>query len=102
MRSTPKPGGKPGGRKPFFKGSKTGGGPRRGKRPFLRRKVCRFCADKVTFIDYKNHTLLRSFITDRGKMLAGRVTGTCAKHQRQVGRAMKRAQNIALLPYTIV
>lgn len=83
-----------GSKKGFFKG--------RGKGRFLKRKVCRFCADKVTHIDYKNYNLLRVFMTDRGKVLAGRITGTCARHQRQVTTAIRRARNIALLPYTIV
>lgn len=68
-------------------------------RKFQRRKFCRFCADKVDFIDYKDIRTLRNFITDRGKMLAGRMTGNCAKHQRELTRAIKRARNIALLPF---
>jgi small subunit ribosomal protein S18 len=66
---------------------------------FQRRKFCRFCVDKVDFIDYKDIKVLRNFITDRGKMLAGRMTGNCAKHQRELTRAIKRARNIALLPF---
>lgn len=68
-------------------------------RKFQRRKFCRFCVDKVVFIDYKDIKTLKSFITDRGKMLAGRMTGNCAKHQRELTRAIKRARNIALLPF---
>ena len=65
-----------------------------------RRKRCRFCMDKVDFIDYKSTEILRGFMTDRGKILPRRVSGNCAKHQRQVTRAIKRARNIALMPFT--
>ena len=65
-----------------------------------RRKTCRLCAGKVTFIDYKDINMLRGFTTDRGKIIARRVSGNCAKHQRQVTAAIKRARNIALLPFT--
>lgn len=76
------------------------GGPRR--RPFFqRRKVCRFCAEKVTDVDYKQIQILRSFTTDRGKMLSRRVTGNCAKHQRVLTRAIQRARAVALLPYVV-
>ena len=68
-------------------------------RRFQRRKFCRFCADKVAFIDYKDIKTLRHYITERGKMIAGRMTGNCAKHQRELTRAIKRARNIALLPF---
>lgn len=65
-----------------------------------RRKRCRFCMDKVDFIDYKSIEILRNFMTDRGKLLPRRVSGNCAKHQREVTRAIKRARNIALVPFT--
>lgn len=65
----------------------------------VRRKVCRFCADKVRDIDYKQIQILRTFITDTGKILSSRITGNCAGHQRQLSRAIKRARNLALLPY---
>jgi small subunit ribosomal protein S18 len=65
-----------------------------------KRKVCRFCADKIE-IDYKNLSLLRTFITERGKMLAGRITGTCSKHQRGVNTAIKRARMLAFLPFSV-
>lgn len=65
----------------------------------VRRKVCRFCAEKVRDIDYKQIQILRTFITDSGKMLSARITGNCAAHQRQLSRAIKRARNLALLPY---
>ncbi|MBI4395822.1 MAG: 30S ribosomal protein S18 [Elusimicrobia bacterium] len=72
----------------------------RGRRPAPRRKVCRFCMEKILEVDYKATPILRSFITPRGKILSGRTTGVCAKHQRQLTSAIKRAQNIALLPFT--
>ena len=65
-----------------------------------RKKVCQFCADKAETIDYKDVEKLRKYITDRGKILPKRITGTCAMHQRQVTRAIKRARTVALLPYT--
>ena len=70
----------------------------RGRRP--RKKVCAFCVDKVEYIDYKDAAKLRRFITERGKILPRRISGNCAKHQRQVTVAIKRARNIALLPFT--
>ena len=70
----------------------------RGRRP--RRKVCSFCVDKVEHIDYKDVAKMRRFITERGKILPRRISGNCAKHQRQVTVAIKRARNIALLPFT--
>lgn len=65
-----------------------------------RRKVCSFCVDKVQKIDYKDAARLRKFITERGKILPRRISGTCAKHQRQLTIAIKRARNVALLPFT--
>ena len=65
-----------------------------------KRKVCSFCMDKVTDINYKDLNKLRKFITERGKILPRRMSGTCAKHQRGVTEAIKRARNIALLPFT--
>ena len=76
--------------------------PEMGRRraPFpVRRKVCRFCAEKVRDIDYKQIQVLRTFIADSGKILSSRITGSCARHQRQLSRAIKRARNLALLPY---
>lgn len=69
------------------------------KRFFQRRKVCRFCADTSIEIDYKDSKNLRSFITERGKIIPRRITGTCAKHQRSLSTAIKQARTIALLPY---
>ncbi len=66
-----------------------------------RRKVCRFCAETTTLIDYKNPQLLRSFITDRGKMVPRRISGSCAKHQRAISVAVRRARMLALLPITV-
>ncbi len=64
-----------------------------------RKKVCQFCADKIDYIDYKDTARLRKYISERSKILPRRITGTCAKHQRQVTIAVKRARQIALLPY---
>jgi small subunit ribosomal protein S18 len=72
---------------------------RRGGGGLNKKKVCQFCADKNTKINYKDVDLLSKFITDRGKILPKRVTGTCALHQREVARAVKRARIVALLPY---
>ncbi|HLE36969.1 MAG TPA: 30S ribosomal protein S18 [Candidatus Acidoferrales bacterium] len=76
------------------------GGPRRGKRQYFRKKkVCRFCVDRVDFIDYKKVEMLQPFVQERGKLLPRRLTGTCSRHQRWLGEAIKRARNIALLPF---
>lgn len=84
-----------------MKGRGRGGGPRRGKKVFFRRrKVCRFCADKIDSVDYKDVRFLQQFLVDRSKILPGRISGTCAKHQRIVQQAIKRARHIALLPFT--
>jgi len=71
---------------------------RGGRRP--KRKICLFCVDKVESIDYKDAAKLRRYITERGKILPRRISGNCAKHQRQVTVAIKRARNIALLPFS--
>ena len=73
----------------------------RAPRPMVRRrkKVCIFCADKVDFIDYKDSAKLRKFISERGKILPRRISGTCSKHQRDLNTAIKRARQVALLPY---
>jgi small subunit ribosomal protein S18 len=65
-----------------------------------KKKVCSFCVDKIESIDYKEYGRLRKYITERGKILPRRITGNCAKHQRQLTTAIKRARNIALLPFT--
>lgn len=69
-------------------------------RRFQRKKFCRFCADKVEFIDYKDVKTLRGYLTDRGKILPSRMTGTCAGHQRELAKAIKISRSIALLSYT--
>jgi len=74
--------------------------PRRDYRRRPKRKVCSFCAEKATFIDYKDINRLRRFVTERGKILPRRVSGNCARHQRVVAVAIKRARELALLPYT--
>jgi len=84
------PGGGPGGP----------GGPRRGKRQFFRKKkVCKFCVEKMDLIGYKRADILSQFVQERGKILPRRMTGVCARHQRWLGVAIKRARNIALLPF---
>src|ERR1700730_12642487 len=75
------------------------GGPRRGKRQYFRKKkVCKFCVEKMDFIDYKRADILSQFVQERGKILPRRMTGVCSRHQRWLGVAIKRARNIALLP----
>lgn len=64
-----------------------------------KKKFCKFCADKVAFIDYKDIRLLKNYTTERGKILPRRMTGTCARHQRELTTAIKRARNIALLAF---
>ncbi|MBO7604988.1 MAG: 30S ribosomal protein S18 [Elusimicrobiaceae bacterium] len=77
------------------------------KRPFAkkrfeaRRKVCKFCAEKIENVDYKNIQLIKSFTMESGKILSRRITGTCAKHQRQITKAVKRDRNLAFLAYCL-
>ncbi|QAA30423.1 30S ribosomal protein S18 [Clostridium manihotivorum] len=71
-----------------------------GKMRRSKRKVCAFCVEKATSIDYKDINKLRKYVTERGKILPRRISGTCAKHQRQLTDAIKRSRNIALLPFT--
>ena len=73
------------------------GGPRRGG--FRRKRVCRFCVDKVDYIDYKDVRVLMLSIPERGKIQPRRISGTCAKHQRKLTTAIKRARQLALIPY---
>ena len=80
--------------------NRSSGGRGRFKRTYHRRKVCKFCADSSLAIDYKDIKIIRYFITERGKITPGRISGNCAKHQRMLTVAIKRARNIALLPYT--
>ena len=74
----------------------TGGAPRR----FIRRKICRFCSDKIDRIDEKDIIRIKRFVTERGKIVPRRISGTCARHQRQLQTAIKRGRNIALIAYT--
>ncbi|KYH34102.1 30S ribosomal protein S18 [Clostridium tepidiprofundi DSM 19306] len=66
-----------------------------------KKKVCAFCVDKTEYIDYKDINVLKKYITERGKILPRRISGNCAKHQRMLTLAIKRARNIALLPFTM-
>lgn len=73
-----------------------------GKKRFeARRKVCKFCAEKIENVDYKNIQLIKSFTMESGKILSRRITGTCAKHQRQITKAVKRDRNLAFLAYCL-
>ena len=69
------------------------------RRRFGRRKVCKFCQDKLALVDYKDVRRLRGFVTERGKIIPRRISGTCARHQRQLTHSIKRARTVALLPY---
>ena len=94
-------GGPGGGRREGGPGGPGGpGGRPRGKRQFFRKKkVCKFCVEKMDLIDYKRADILSQFVQERGKILPRRMTGVCARHQRWLGVAIKRARNIALLPF---
>ena len=70
------------------------------RRPFSRRKVCRFCVDKKTRVDYRDSNTLKFFVTERGKIIPRRISGNCAYHQRAISKAVKRARQIALLSYS--
>jgi small subunit ribosomal protein S18 len=84
------------------RGERRGKGEGRGfrRRGIGRRKVCRFCADKTMLIDYKDARTLGTFLSERGKIIPARITGTCARHQRRLTVAVKQARTVALLPYT--
>lgn len=91
--------GRPDGRRPHS-GPRGGGDSRGGKRPyFRRRKVCKFCAEKIDRIDYKDTRLLQQFVAERGRIIPRRISGACPQHQRRLCRAIKQARNIALLPF---
>ena len=96
-------GGHGGGRREGGPGGAGPGGPGgrpRGKRQYFRKKkVCKFCVEKMDYIDYKRADILSQFVQERGKILPRRMTGVCARHQRWLGVAIKRARNIALLPF---
>ena len=79
-----------------------GGDLERGGRGFGRRKVCRYCADKNLKVDYKNAADLKYFVTERGKIVPRRISGNCARHQREVATAIKRGRQVALLPFTVM
>ena len=72
------------------------------RRVLARKKVCKFCAENIEYIDYKDVKRLSNYITERGKIIPRRITGTCARHQRQLKKAIKRARNMALLPYVVI
>ncbi len=72
---------------------------RKKKKVFYRKKVCRFCENKIEVIDYKDIKLLRNFVTERGKIIPRRISGNCAPHQRRLTTAIKQSRNIALLPF---
>jgi small subunit ribosomal protein S18 len=74
-------------------------GQRGGRSLFRRRKVCKFCAEKIDYIDYKDVRMLMPFVPDRGKILPRRISGVCAPHQRALQTAIKRARQLALVPY---
>ena len=102
--STPNqaPGPRPGGRPPGPRGARPGGGPggREGGRKFFRRKkVCKFCTEKIDNINYKDVRLLSQFVAESGKIVPRRLTGVCTPHQRRLSEAIKQARNIALLPF---
>jgi small subunit ribosomal protein S18 len=83
----------------YHRQTQNGSNVKKKRRVFHRRKVCRFCADSKIEIDYKDQKLLKYFITERGKIIPRRISGTCSKHQRVLTHAIKRARTIALLPY---
>ena len=87
-------------------GGRDGGGSRGGfmrrDRRGPRKKVCRFCSAKVKGIDLRDISLLKGFLSERGRIISKRTTGNCAKHQRQVTRGIRRARHAALLPYTVI
>ena len=93
--------GRDGGRGPRSGGGKPGRG-NGGRKRFLfrRRKYCKFCEDKAKWIDYKDLRTLQNYIPERAKVLPRRISGTCSSHQRQLMTAIKRARNIALIPFT--
>jgi len=89
-------------------GASNGNGSSRPQQPFNKRfkpfkkKYCKFCSEGVVWIDYKNVDKLEQFVTERGKIVSAKITGACAKHQRQLATAIKVLRNLALLPYTTV
>jgi small subunit ribosomal protein S18 len=104
-RSEGRPGGdRPGGDRPRFGGGRGPGGPPReggpgGRKFFRRKKVCKFCTEKIEDINYKDYRLLGQFVAESGKIVPRRLTGVCAPHQHRLSSAIKQARNIALLPF---
>jgi len=96
--STPAPSGRPQGR-PDRPDRGPGGGREGGRKFFRRKKVCKFCVEKIDDINYKEVRLLQQFVAERGKIVPRRLTGVCTPHQRRLTAAIKRARNIALLPF---
>jgi len=92
--SGPRPGGRSGG-----PGGRPSGGPGGRGKFFRRKKVCKFCTEKIDAIPYRDVRLLQGFVAERGKIVPRRLTGVCTKHQRRLTRAIKQARNIALLPF---
>src|SRR5690348_1942386 len=92
-------GSRSGGRGGRGRGGDRGGSGGQRRSLFRRRKVCKFCTDKIDVIDYKDVKLIGAFVPERGKILPRRISGTCARHQRLLQTAIKRARQIALLPY---
>lgn len=99
MGASPTPAAKPAERGARKSATAGGGSTGQRKQYFRRRKVCKFCEEKIDFIDYKEAKLLSQFISERGKILPRRLTGTCSPHQHLLTRAIKWARNIALLPF---
>jgi len=93
-----RPAGGPGGR-PSGPGGRPSGGPGGRGKFFRRKKVCKFCTEKIDAIPYRDVRLLQGFVAERGKIVPRRLTGVCTKHQRRLTRAIKQARNIALLPF---
>jgi small subunit ribosomal protein S18 len=97
-------GDRPGGDRPRFGGGRGPGGPPReggpgGRKFFRRKKVCKFCTEKIEDINYKDYRLLGQFVAESGKIVPRRLTGVCAPHQHRLSSAIKQARNIALLPF---
>ncbi len=93
------PGGGPGGPGGGPRGPRPGGGPGGRGKFFRRKKVCKFCTEKIDAIPYRDVRLLQGFVAERGKIVPRRLTGVCTTHQRRLTRAIKQARNIALLPF---
>jgi len=96
--SSHRPGGRPGGG-PGGPGGRSSAGPGGRGKFFRRKKVCKFCTEKIDAIPYRDVRLLQGFVAERGKIVPRRLTGVCTKHQRRLTRAIKQARNIALLPF---